>query len=111
MSESPRMKTLLDSLERTGRSSPEAWDRFYKFLQSKKKPGQPDPPVPLILAASAESNASKHRRLSEQLAWALENGCLDDALGYLEQIPAEQWNSCPEDRWHQESYPVTEDHE
>jgi adenine-specific DNA-methyltransferase len=61
----------------------------------------------LVLAASDESDASKHVRLSGQLEWARENGCLDEAIGYLEAIPADQWNTCPLDRWEQDSYPRT----
>jgi hypothetical protein len=59
----------------------------------------------LILAASDESNATKHHRLSAQLYWAQENGCLDDALRYLSNIPVEEWNSSPLEQWNQDSYP------
>ena len=101
----PVIEEFLAALKADGRSSPKDWHRFHLFLQSKKKPGQKDPYVPLILAASDESNASKHRRLSAQLYWAQENGCIEDALRYLSNIPVEEWNSCPLEQWNQESYP------
>lgn len=102
----PRIEQFLNDLKSEGRSSPASiyWHEFYEFLLSKNRPGQANPPVPLILAASVESDANKHKRLSNQLEWALENGCIDEALHYLETIPAENWNSCPLDRWHQESH-------
>jgi hypothetical protein len=101
----PRIQAFLGALKQEGRSSPEDWHAFHLFLQLKKHLGQKDPPVPLILAASGESDASKHHRLSSQLEWALANGCLDDALRYLEKIPVERWNSCPLEHWNQDSYP------
>ncbi len=100
----PRIEAFLAALKKEGRSSPVDWPRFYLLLQSKKQSGQNDPPVPLILAACGESDASKHHRLSSQLDWALANDCLDDAIHYLEHVPAEQWNSCPLELWHQDSY-------
>lgn len=60
--------------------------------------------MPLILAASGESEDSKHSRLSTQLEWALENGCLEEVIRYLEAIPVEKWNSRALDQWHRESY-------
>ena len=103
----PRIEEFLAALKADGRSSPEDWHRFHQFLQSKKKAGQKDPPVPLILAASDESNATKHHRLSGQLYWAQENGCIEDTLRYLSNIPVEEWNSCPLEQWNQDSYPVS----
>ena len=100
----PRIEEFLADLKADGRSSPEDWHRFHLFLQAKKQTGLKDPPVPLILAASDESNATKHHRLSAQLHWASENGCLDDALRYLRDIPFEQWNSCSLEQWNQDSY-------
>lgn len=67
----PRIEAFLGALKKEGRSSPVDWSRFYLLLQSKKKSGQKDPPVPLILAACGESDASKHHRLLSQLDWAL----------------------------------------
>jgi len=92
-------------LKADGRSSPKDWYRFYLFLQAKKEKCDKDPPVPLILAASDESNATKHERLSAQLYWANENGCLDDVFRYLIEIPVGQWNASPPDGWFQSTYP------
>ena len=101
----PRIEEFLAALKADGRSSPKDWHRFHQFLQSKKQAGQKDPPVPLILAASDESNATKHQRLSAQLYWAQENGRIEDALRYLSDIPVEQWNACSSDEWFQDNYP------
>jgi hypothetical protein len=101
----PRIERFLTELINDGRSSPKRWYEFSQFLNGRGLPGQPAAPVPLILAASGESNASKHRRLSEQLYWALENGCLDDVLRYLRDIPVDDWNSCSRDNWYRENYP------
>ena len=103
----PRIEQFLVALKADGRSSPKDWHRFHLFLERKKQPGQKFPPVPLILAASDESNATKHHRLSAQLYWAQENGCIEDALYYLSNIPAGEWNSCPSEQWNQDSYPVS----
>lgn len=101
----PRIEEFLAALKADGRSSPKDWHQFHQFLQSKKQAGQKDPPVPLILAASDESNATKHHCLSAQLYWAQENGRSEDALRYLSDIPVEQWNACSSDEWFQDNYP------
>jgi hypothetical protein len=100
----PRIDEFLAALKAEGRSCPNDWHRFYLFLKSKKQMGQKDPPIPLILAAADESNATKHHRLSAQLHWAQENGCLDESVLYLKEIPVEQWNSCSKEQWDQDSY-------
>ncbi|MDP2318233.1 MAG: hypothetical protein Q8O42_02685 [Acidobacteriota bacterium] len=102
----PAIDRFLLALKIDGRSSPVDWHRFHLFLEQRKQPGQAAPPAPLILAASGESNASKHERLGDQLVWAHERGCLDEALDYLAAIPQEHWNSCPLDKWNQDSYPL-----
>jgi hypothetical protein len=105
----PKIERFLGEIKAEGRSSPAgmSWQKFHEFLRSKGQPGAQRPPVPLILAAADEPDASKHARLSSQLEWALQNDCLDEAIGYLEAIPANQWNTCPVDRWEQDSYPRT----
>lgn len=102
---SENLQDYLAALKASCRSSPQDWNRFYLFLKSKKLPGQKDPPVPLILAASCESDATKHGRLSAQLQWAQENQCLEEALLYLNAIPPEEWNSCSPGMWFQSNYP------
>lgn len=100
----PAIEQFLRALKADGRSSPSDWQQFHSFLERKRQPRQTPPSVPLILAASGESNASKHERLGEQLVWASEHGCLDEALDYLNAIPRDQWNSCAQEQWHQDSY-------
>lgn len=96
---------FLASIKAEGRSSPCDWHQFHQFLTSKKLPGQPLPPVPLILAASSEANATKHRRLGEQLNWAMANSCFDEAISYLKSISPDDWNTCSIDDWYKDSYP------
>lgn len=102
----PRIEDFLKMIKTDDRSSPKGvrWHEFYEFLISKKRQGQTKPPVPLILAASGESDASKYRRLSDQLQWALQNDCLDEAIDYLQGIPRDHWNISPIGRWDQDSY-------
>ena len=104
--EDHRIGAYLSACKECGRSSPagSAWYAFWTRLSSAKPAGVSDPPVPLILAASGESDASKQRRLREQLVWAERNSLLDVALSWLEAIPAEQWNVGSLDRWHVDSY-------
>ena len=99
------IENFLANLKAEGKSSPCDWHQFHQFLTSKKLPGQPPPPVPLILAASDESNATKHIRLGEQLQWASINLCLDDVISYLKSISPEQWNTCSIEDWYKDSYP------
>ena len=65
----------------------------------------PRPPVPLILAASGESDAAKHNRLRQQLEWADGHGFLPVALSRLAAIPPERWNSGSLGSWHTDNYP------
>lgn len=95
----------LAGLKAEGRSNPIDWQGFYEFLIRKRQPASPTPPVPMILAASAESAASKHGRLGEQLRWAARNDCLDEAIEHLERIPRQRWETSSEDRWFIDSYP------
>lgn len=81
-----------------------SWQRFFDSLRARKGAGASDPPVPLILAASGESNSSKLERLAAQLDWAFDNGRLDEALTALQSIPPEQWNVGPFDGWDVDSY-------
>jgi hypothetical protein len=60
--------------------------------------------VPLILAAASESARAKHRRLSDQLAWADEIGCLDAAIQHLEGLPADRWEFCGFTAWDKTGY-------
>ena len=59
------IETFLNQSKKEGRSSPAGmyWNDFFTFLKKFKQSSEPDPPVPLILAASCESDASKYSRL------------------------------------------------
>ncbi len=102
----PRIERFLKAVRTDGRSSPAGihWQMFHEFLQAKNQMSRTKPPVPLILAASGESNGSKHRRLASQLEWALQNNCLDDAIRYLEALHGDQWNQGAIEQWEQDYY-------
>ena len=80
------------------------WNDFYTFLKKFKQSSEPDPPVPLILAASCESDASKYSRLKKQLQWALDHNCLNEAIEFLNNISLENWNSGPLEQWDKTYY-------
>lgn len=96
----------MDELKADGRACPADWPAFHRLLSSYQRPGTPKPPVPMILAASAESPASKHGRLREQLRWADAHGCLDESLAFLQSLPADGWEVSSEQAWHKDSYPT-----
>lgn len=100
------IKSFLDEVKKDGRSSPSGmyWNDFFMLLKKYKQPSDPDPPVPLILAASGESDASKHHRLSKQLEWALEHGCLKEAIAFLNALSPDKWNSGTLENWNKDSY-------
>jgi hypothetical protein len=99
--DNPRIERLLNAQKAAGNYAPTNWNDFYKFLIARKQPGHKDPLLPLILGAYGESPESKLRRVADQLQWARENDCLDDALRYVENVP---WISCPLKEWYQETY-------
>lgn len=103
---SQTIEQFLNEKRLEGRSSPAGihWHQFHQFLQSRKTESEGDPPVPLILGASGESNARKHERLAQQLGWALQHGILEEAIRFLQQIPVERWNQGPVSTWHAETY-------
>lgn len=102
-----RITAILAECKAAGRSSPAglAWHEFWSWLSAAKPADTPNPPVPLILAASGESDASKHHRLRQQLEWADRHDRLDEAITRLAAIPVEQWNASSLESWNQDSYP------
>ena len=106
MSTNPQIDQMLITWKAQGLSSPAGmyWQRFYDLLRSKKQQEGSGPPVPLILAASGESNGAKQRRLASQLEWAIENGCFEEATIYLNELPACKWNSGSLDKWDRGNY-------
>ncbi len=87
------IKSFLDEIKKNGKSSPYGmhWNEFFKFLKNYKKQNETDPPLPLILAATGESKALKHHRLSMQLEWAEGHNCLDEAILFLKELQTEKW--------------------
>ncbi|HOO50073.1 MAG TPA: hypothetical protein PLK94_02175, partial [Alphaproteobacteria bacterium] len=96
-----KIEFFLNEIKGEGKSSPAGmyWNDFFLFLKKHKSHNEPDPPVPLILAASGESDASKHFRLSEQLYWAADHNCLDEAIKFLKNISSEKWNKGALEDW------------
>jgi hypothetical protein len=103
-----QIEAVLAGHKAAGRSSPAgmAWHEFCAGLSAMKPAEAPNPPVALILAASGESDASKHSRLRQQLDWADQHSLLDVALSRLGEIPPEQWNTGRRDNWHVDNYGV-----
>src|SRR5688500_16645073 len=101
-----KIQDFLDEIKAQGKASPTGmyWNDFYLFLKRSKLTGEGNPPVPLILAASGESPASKQSRLEEQLSWALRNNCLDQAIEFLVNLEDHKWVTSPESRWNKDTY-------
>ena len=107
MTNEERKQRFLARIRSEGRSSPEGkhWADFHALLIRFQKVGEVEaPPVPLILAASGESNRSKHQRLSEQLDWAIVNGCFDEAILFLESLSDDKWNTGASNDWNNDHY-------
>jgi len=106
MTDSGKIDLFLSDLKSQGRSSPvgHSWMEFHAFLAMHQTDKSGKPPVPLILAASGESNSTKHSRLREQLEWAAERGLLPDALVWLDRLTLSQWNTCLLANWDKTSY-------
>jgi len=102
----PEIVALLESLKTVGRSSPAGlhWQKYWESLRLWKSENDPDPPVPLILAASGESAWSKQQRLGAQLDWADKIGMLPEAIAILNSIPDECWIHVSPECWLQDSY-------
>jgi hypothetical protein len=103
----PLIKEFLDRIKAEGRSSPAGmhWMAFHDLLtRHASRIGTEAPPMPLILAASGEADNTKHRRLREQLRWALEHGVLAEALQFLNALRPDQWNWGTAENWHRSFY-------
>jgi hypothetical protein len=106
MDEAP-ICSFLERIRREGRSSPagQHWATFHDLLSRHAgRVGAVRPPMPLILAASGESDESKFHRLAEQLRWAKVNGFLTEALQYLDDLQTDHWNHCSMEDWHRSTY-------
>jgi very-short-patch-repair endonuclease len=99
--------SFLEKIKSEGRSSPagQHWMAFHELLcRHATRIGAGRPPVPFILAASGESDSSKHKRLGEQLRWAQANGTLTEALEFLRGLRSDQWNRGIAENWNRSSY-------
>ena len=103
MDEKDAISAYLQEKRNAGLSSPAGmhWHKFYLMLEPHGIDGD-QPLAPLILAASIASDDEKHIRLEEQLQWAADHQCLKEAMNFLEQIPNQNWNSSPPDKWNQQ---------
>jgi hypothetical protein len=92
-------------------SSPAAyiWHEFWQWLKRAVPRAIRKPPVPFILAASAESAANKIRRLSEQLRWAADHGILAEAIAWLDACAPDKWETHDPERWSESFYPTFDD--
>ena len=98
---------FLERIKTEGCSSPagQHWLAFHDLLyRHARRVGAERPPMPLILAASGESDNSKHQRLAEQLRWAQANGFLSEALEFLSDLQPNQWNRNTAENWYCSSY-------
>ncbi len=101
-------------LERTkaaNRSSPtaQAWHRFWQSLQRGVPSATRTPPMPIILAGSAASAASKFDQLREQLRWACDHDVLAEAIAWLDACPPNDWQTCDPTRWNKSFFPTFDD--
>lgn len=107
MSLDQRKRKFLARIKSKGLSSPAGvhWKEFHELLtRHRVSVDSTMPPVPFILAASGESNRSKHQRLSVQLDWAIANHCFDEAIDFLDGFDDDDWNSGTQDEWGRDSY-------
>lgn len=96
----------LDMLRLDERSSPAGrhWETFRDHIIQRAPQDAKYFPPPLILAAAAESDASKLRRLGDQLAWAQEYGLLPVAFEFLNSLKIEEWDGGSAASWQQSYY-------
>ena len=107
ISDDTQIAEFLEAMKSHGHSSPAGrhWDVFYKLLcQLAAQGNSTRPPIPLILAASGESDEAKHGRLREQLRWVKANGHLVAALAFLQKLDSSNWNHGTAKDWDQSSY-------
>ena len=98
-------RQFLESIRSDNRSSPTGvhWESFRKLLvRSAKTDARYKLPNPLILGGDIASYADKYRRLSEQLDWAEDHGCLGEALVFLAKLPSGAWHTSDSSDWDKE---------
>lgn len=104
MTDEARIEKLLADLKAEWLVCPIHWHEFHSLLVRLKPADAANPPVPLILAASAESAASKHSRLAMQLRWANACGKLNEALDFLLGLQPSEWEQSSASDWNMDHY-------
>lgn len=71
---------------------PQRWNELYNLLPERRQVGAGwEPPLPLILMASYESDMSKMNRLQVHIEWAAAHDALHQVADYLRGLPEEEW--------------------
>ncbi len=111
MTDWPTAEAWLERTKSANRSAPagHAWHESWQWLERTVPNATSKPPKPFILAASAESAASKFHRLREQLRWASDHGILAQAIDWLDARPPDKWESHDPKRWGEPFYPTLDD--
>jgi hypothetical protein len=111
MTEWSTAESWLERTKAANRSSPAgyAWHEFWQWLERSSPRAISKPPMPFILAASAESVANKFHRLREQLRWAFDHGILAGAIAWLDGCPPDKWETHEPKRWSESFYPTLDD--
>ncbi len=109
----PKKTEFLKEIKQKGYSSPAGihWDRLCKtIIKYADNPSNEKLPNPLILGGSIASHAVKHERLAEQLEWAENHGCLNEAITFLKLLLKDEgkWNISNGTDWDEEHPWVTE---
>ena len=101
----PVIDQLVERLRSEGKCSPvgPAWAGYYRKLKALGRGGL-TPPVPFILAAAGEAASAKLRRLRDELLWAQDQGCLQEAIQALLLVPEDEWETHSMEGWSKQSY-------
>lgn len=71
---------------------PQKWNDLYNILPNKKRDGDREPALPLILAAWHDTPAlSKMLRLQEHVEWADKHGALEKISTFLKGLGEADW--------------------
>ena len=104
MNQKYKKDQFLESIKEKEMYCPTDWTRFFQYVLSmaeSKCGGEVSRrlPNPLILGGAIGNPTEKHRRLSEQLDWAIEHQCFDEALRFLTRLPDDKWEKCELAKW------------
>jgi len=99
------IEEFLNEIKNKGLSSPAGmhWDRLRKVILKYAKNQEGEKLLnPLILGGAMASHAAKHERLLDQLKWAEQHCCLQEALTYLKLLSDDKWNKSTGSDWNEE---------